>query len=223
MEIKHDRSIIAACHPNAERLIQRGYAQECLSAIRLRYHIGSKHPVSPIQRNDEMYMVMESIAQRILCYQYNNVHKVSYDCRDWGLHFWCNHFGTEYPEKSLVGQRDFSYIILTFNNLHSVEERENTLQIVLEVLAQFEGNPNIYVSVQYGVLYDDAKINKDAAFAADRLVGKKCKYHNMIGRIVKVEDSDRDSSYYFMKSRARTRGYALKPADVLLLAWDMEE
>lgn len=78
---------------------------------------------------------------------------------------------------------------------------------------RFAAHPNLRVSVQYMGLLDTEKIRRFIQRALPSMDGKRCSYHGWEGRLVLVEDC-----IFFMKKRAKTRGYRLTPDEALLIS-----
>ena len=63
---------------------------------------------------------------------------------------------------------------------------------------------------------DDKKIAEGAKAALSSLVGKKCTYGHMDGKIVETE-----RGVFFVKKYAKSKGYKLSESDVLRLSWQL--
>lgn len=231
MQIKHDRSYISATD---NEMICRGYGHEDLHSLRLQFlytedektanilfaetHTPdewSRHCTLSIkQRSAEMQAVMESIGDVLTCYQYNEPTSVGYGSSDWELFFWCNDL---YQSTSgCLSGRDYSYFTLSFNNQHGIDRKHEIYQKVMDVLSQFADNPNLSVFVQYGTLFNDDKINKDAEHMVSKLDGMRYTFQGEAGRFVKTK-----LGLFFMKKYAKSYGVLLSPRDILSLSWSI--
>ena len=124
MNIKHDQSLIGY---DSRELIEHGYGCVVVDVLRLEflYTHGLAHEheeVSPQERNSIMKSVLDIIAGRFPCYQYNVPRDMKYHSQDWALFFWCR---TSTGETDTAGDgRDYSYFTLTLNQQYSPEMRQ---------------------------------------------------------------------------------------------------
>lgn len=165
-------------------------------------------------RNFVMSEVMLEISKHFTIYQYKKDSGIKYDSDEWEFFFWCN-----YSQINGSCQRDYRYFTLAPNKRQYTSEREaevidRLLTFLRENFADIEG---LDVAVQYDVRYDDAAIALAAREAAERYHAHRCTWHGMEGKLVKLENG-----VWFMKKRARTRGYQLDDQDVLLIAWALD-
>lgn len=141
-----------------------------------------------------------------------------------GFVFWCNTFGN--TTNGRISGRDYGYFTLSFNEAHGKEKREQIFQKVLEVLKDFEPDEHLSVDVLHSFVLDEKKITEDATRVAKRLVGMRVQhifvddllnfeFRPVDGRIVESK-----GQLYFMKKRARNRGYLLSNRDILRIYWD---
>ena len=234
MNINHDRSYIDA---SSLDFVQRGYAIEDLHSLRIRFEYteeekqanrecaerlsddreawGAHCRDAAQMRSNAMRPVMEALGRKFVCYQFEPDCGVDYGSDKWDLFFWCNDFYQTTGGK--FSGRDYSYFTLTFNERMTAEQRLDVCNRVLAFLVdRFEDHIHLSVSVQYKVTMDDKKIAEDAKAALPSLVGQKCTYGHMDGKIV---ESERGA--FFVKKYARTRGYQLSDSDVLRLSWKL--
>ncbi len=218
MNIKHDQSLIGY---DSRELIEHGYGCVVVDVLRLEflYTHGLSHEheeVSPQERNRIMKSVLDIIAGRFPCYQYNVPRDMKYHSQDWALFFWCR---TSTGETDTAGDgRDYSYFTLTLNQQYSPEMRQTVCDQVLSLLnSKFAALSNLYLTIQYEALLDHKKIANDAARLAPMLNGKKCVYHGMKGSLILT-----NTGLFFKKKYAKRFGYALTPSDVLQIKWQME-
>ena len=174
-----------------------------------------------------MEQVMETISEAVPCFQFTENEPYSYESDKWDLFFWCNHF-SDTGYYNLEG-RDYSYFTLSFNKLHSKERREAILEKVLNVLSGYRDDGHVSVTVHSIIELDGKRIQEEAARVSSQLIGKKVEYtpsndlyqisySPMQGRV-----EEKNGQLFFMKNRARTRGYLLESADILKLYWKLEE
>lgn len=112
MNITHDQSLIGY---DSRELIKRGYGCMAIDVLRLEFLYtpdkaqGSER-MSPQQRNHIMKSVMDTIADRFPCYQYNVPREMKYHSQDWALFFWCREAA---GDNDTAGDgRDYSYFML---------------------------------------------------------------------------------------------------------------
>ena len=91
MNITHDQSLIGY---DSRELIKRGYGCMAIDVLRLEFlytpdKAQKPEKRSPQQRNHIMKSVMDTIAARFPCYQYNVPRNMQYHSQDWALFFWC--------------------------------------------------------------------------------------------------------------------------------------
>lgn len=239
MTINYDRSYLS---PKDLELARRGYGYEAVRNFRFQFvyteaeraeNLNRPGPSdmgaaewnkicaeSARKRSAHMERVMEAIAEKHWCYQYNkDLDLKQFNSDDWDLFFWCNDFSS--TMRGTLSGRDYSYFTLNFNDAQRSEKRQEVYDSVMDILERFMGDEHIEVSVQYQIVLDKKKIAADAEDAARKLVGKPCQYTAvseifnlstglMDGRIVEA-----DGRYFFMKKRARSRGYLLGDKDIL--------
>lgn len=218
MNITHDQSLIGY---DSRELIKRGYGCMAIDVLRLEFlytpdKAQKPEKMSPQQRNHIMKSVMDTIAARFPCYQYNVPRDMQYHSQDWALFFWCREAA---GENDTAGDgRDYSYFTLTLNQQYSAEMRQKVCDQVLSLLnSKFAALSNLYLAIQYEALLDHKKIADDAARLAPMLNGKKCVYHGMEGSLILTK-----TGLFFKKKYAKRFGYALTPSDVLQIEWQME-
>lgn len=179
------------------------------------------------QRSSYMEHVMEMIANAVPCFQFTEDEPYSYESDKWDLFFWCNHF-SDTGYYNLEG-RDYSYFSLSFNKLHSKEHRDAILEKVLNALSGYRDDEHISMTVHSIIELDEKRIQEEAERVSSQLIGKKVEYtpsddlyqisySPMQGRVV-----ENNGQLFFMKNRARTRGYLLESTDILKLYWNLEE
>lgn len=228
MTTKFDRSYISA---DTRELIERGYAREELDKLVFRFEYTKEEQaqnramaikLSPeawaasadreaLRRSKLMEPVMDAIAGEFVCYQYDHEKQLAFRSAEWGLCFHCNMLNVS--NASAAG-RDYSYFTLTFNREHTEEKRLEIYSRIMRLLQErFAEQPNLHISVQYRGSLDEEKIHRFVQQSLPSMDGKRCSYHGWEGRLVLVEDS-----IFFMKKRAKTRGYRLTPAEALLIS-----
>ena len=232
MNIIHDRSYIDA---SSLDFVQRGYAIEDLHSLRIRFEYteeekNANKAFADSHTNDEwnarcvdmaqirsnaMRPVMEALGRKFVCYQFEPDCGVDYSSDKWDLFFWCNDFYQTTGGK--FSGRDYSYFTLTFNERMTADQRLDVCNRVLAFLVdRYEDYTHLSVAVQYKVMMDDKKIEEDAKAALPSLVGQKCTYGHMDGKIVETE-----RGIFFVKKYARNKGYKLSDSDVLRLSWKL--
>lgn len=153
MNIKQDHSMIG---DGSRELIEHGYGQIAVDVLRLEYLYSSVQQqgdseVSQKQRNRIMKSVLDTIAARFPCYQYNVPRDTQYKSQDWALFFWCR----SSPGENGAGYdgRDYSYFTLTLNELYSHEKRQEICDQLLHLLnTKFSNLSNLFLTVQYAAL-----------------------------------------------------------------------
>lgn len=244
MEIKHDRSYISS---GDKELVERGYGCERVRNFRFNFaytesernanralaeRIGhgpewSAHCDEAAQfRSGYMERVIKAIAAKHWCYQYDKrCDLVSFNSDNWDLFFWCNSFYA--TTRGSLNGRDYSYFTLGFNDSQSEEKQKEVYDSVMEILSQFQDDEHIEVAVQYEVALDSKKIKEAANEVAASLVGKRTTYSpsggsilfpgfSMEGRIVEA-----NGNLFFMKKRARNKGYLLDDKEILKIYWSL--
>ena len=246
MKINHDRSYIS---PADREFVERGYGREYVRNFRFQYiytkeerqanHVFSERvgldslewQASCVEaaktKSAHMVQVMEAIGAKHWCYQYNKDRDMGlFKSDNWDLFFWCNDFYSTMRNPALSG-RDYSYFTLNFNNSQSAEKQKEVYESVMQILSQFQNDEHIEVTVQYAVALDEAKIRKDANNVSASLIGKRTTYSpasglisvpgfEMEGRIVEA-----NGSLFFMKKRARNKGYLLSAEEILRISWKL--
>lgn len=247
MTINHDRSYIN--HKSLE-LAQHGYGHERVRNFRFQFTYTEAERAenrnrpgpsdmsakawnkvcseSARRRSAHMERVMEAIAAKHWCYQYNSGRDLEqFKSDDWDLFFWCNDFSNTMC--GAMSGRDYSYFTLNFNDTQTKEKQREVYDSVMEILDRFQEDDHIEVTVQYQIILDEKKIKADAAEIVKKLIGKPCQYAAtneifnlttgpMDGHIVEV-----NGQYYFMKKRAKSRGYLLDNKDILQIFWNMKQ
>lgn len=212
MEFKQNHINI---NSNTIAMMERGYAEETLQNIIFYFNNGNGIDLSVHERSVTMQRVMDSIAEKVPCYQYRN-NSLRFNTADWDLHFYCkiHEDGVEIDGKRL----DLSYILLSFNDKHDVNKRVTVYRAVMEALKPYRDMAGVRVVLRYSVEYDHSRIKQDALAAVPKLLKQKVTYAGMTGKLIQVEDD----KYGFMKSRCRRRYYPLTNNDLLRMAWAME-
>lgn len=229
MEITRDRSYIDRTSLD---FMARGYGAEDLHSLRFQFvyteaeratNAAQARAVSSTnfmqaaqERSNAMKPVIEAIAAKLTCYQYDHYLECDYNSPDWDLFFWCNDLYITTGGK-LFG-RDYSYFTLTFNQAHSPEKRKKVCYSVLHLLEEkFRDSPNLSVAIQYKAALDEQKIRQAAEQMLPRLLKRKCVYREMVGRIKQTSEG-----VFFMKKHAKSRGYPLSPASIVQIGWAQE-
>lgn len=232
MNIKHDRSLIGI---SSEDFIQHGLAFEDLHSIRVSFIYSDKEKEEnkafhdshsseewsmycnegAKMRSNEMRSVMEAIAKEFICYQYEEDCGVPYSSDKWDLFFWCNDLYNTTGGK--LSGRDYSYFTLTFNETMTADQRIDICNRVLQFLVKrFVDHDHLSIVIQYKTTMEEKKIVEAAKAILPSLIGKKCSFGHMDGKIVQT-----DLGTFFMKKYARSKGYKLSDVDVLRLGWKL--
>lgn len=233
MTIIHDKTYIS---PSQKLLIERGYAVEDIHSLRIGFQYtedemranmeyAKSHTQEEwtseciewgVRRSDEIQPVMEAIAEQFICYQYEPDCAIPFRSTDWELFFWCGDLYNKTDGKE--SGRDYSYFTLSFNDWMTTQQRMEILDRALAFLKEnFSDMIHLHVAVQYGATTDDDKIMTDANAILPALLGKKCTYGRMEGKIVQTSNG-----VFFMKKYARTKGYKLTDTDILRISWKQE-
>ena len=233
MKINHDRSFLDC---RADAFLSHGLAENRPHSISICFeytepqraenvHFAETHTREEWNarcnqeaktRSEYIRPVMEAIAEKFACYQYDSNRYFRYSSPDWDLFFWCNDFYN--TTNGAVTGRDFSYLTLSFNDRHDTTRREEIRRDLMQFLTdRFDSMENLTVTIQYETHFHDAEISKIVHENAAKLDGMKCNYLGTDGRIVKV-----GSAFAFMKKRARTHGHWMSERDLCLILWGME-
>lgn len=230
MKILHDNSWV---RPDDRQLVEYGYAAEDLYNLRLSY-VPTPEEAEKARRqcaeqenfwrteewastalahSEELHQVMETIAEKFLCYQYGDDSELPYDGELWDLFFWCNCFFNTAHGTNLTG-RDYRYITLSFNEKRSIESRKATCDGVLDLLqAHYADNPHLEVAVQHQLQLDHKRIKRDIQLVLPELMKQPFQYGGMEGRLVKT-----DCGAFFMKKYAKKYGYPISDTTLLRTA-----
>lgn len=234
MTVNYDKSYLPAGY---EEFVSRGYAAEDIYHLRFDFCYTDEQRDENRREHDTlsedawrercrlaceanntfMHKVMEAIAQRFVCYQYDKEQerKINYGSDQWDLFFWC---GDWTKESGLTG-RNYTYFTLGMNKANTVEQNAELCKELLELLERAFGNSeNLDVAIQYCLRWDKEKLANDAKLAAKKLVGKRVSYCGMDGRLV-----ESNGKVYFMKKYARNKGYLVDDPDLIRLADALEE
>lgn len=234
MNINHDRSYI---NQSSLVFVDRGYAAQDLYQLRIRYEYTEEEKQAnsdfakshsreewsarcddAVQiRSNAMRPIMEALGRKFVCYQFEPDCGVPYDSDKWDLFFWCGDFYQSTGGK--FSGRDYSHFTLSFNNRMTAEQRKEVCKRVLDFLSErYADNIHLNVAVQYTITMDEQKIADDAKAVLPSLVGQKCTYGNMEGKIIETE-----CGVFFMKKYARSKGYKLSDTDILRMSWKLSE
>ncbi len=169
--------------------------------------------------------VMDTIAKELVCYQYDHDKdevEYKFDSEDWDMFFWCNSASMVRLKEPVEDDRDMSYFTLGFNKNHGKDKQEEVLAHTLKVLEQFETVEPLEVVIEHDVILDEKKMREDARAIAPQLVGKRCIYtpRNVFGFAEPLEGrvAECNDVYYFMKKRAKNRGWRLEAKDIIEIA-----
>ncbi len=210
MKIDHSYQLV---HKQDQEMAQQGYGFE--GYYNLKFH--SNQTVGRT--------VMDAIAKELVCYQYDHDKdevEYKFDSEDWDLFFWCNSASMVRLKEPAEDDRDMSYFTLGFNKNHGKDKQEEVLAYTLKVLEQFETVEPLEVVIEHDVILDEKKMREDARAIAPQLVGKRCIYtprsvfgfaEPLEGRVAEYNDV-----YYFMKKRAKNRGWRLEAKDIIEIA-----
>lgn len=233
MKINHDQRLLAY---GADEFVSRGLAENRPDSIHIRFvyteaqraenarnaqilpeaEWNTRCNAEAERRSEYIRPVMEAIAERFGCYQYNEKRFFAYCSGDWDLFFWCNDFHS--TTNGAVTGRDFAHISLSFNDRHDTTRREEIRRDLMRLLVDdFSDMENLSITIQYETHFFDAKIYEIVKANETKLDGLKCHYLGVYGRIVKNGEY-----FYFMKKRARTCGRLLSQRELLSLLWQSE-
>lgn len=165
------------------------------------------------QRSEHMERIAAVLARNFRICQYDDRDNIPYGS-DWDLLFWCNDFGP--TMRGRLSGRDYGYFTLSFNAKHGPERHRKIYDRAMRILDMFAGDGNLQVAVQYKAVPDGARIKHDAALAVPAIVGRKCVYRGMEGRL-----ETNGETLFFRKKRSRKYIYKLTDADVLLISWQL--
>lgn len=233
MKINHDRSFL---EHGADEFVFRGLAENRPHSIHIRFvyteaqraenarnakilpeaEWNTRCDTEAKRRSEYIRPVMEAIAERFGCYQYNEKRFFAYCSGDWDLFFWCNDFHS--ITNGAVTGRNLAHISLSFNSRHDTSHRDEILRDLMRLLVDdFSSMENLSVTIQYETHFFNDKIFEIAKANRSKLDGRKCNYLGVSGRLVK------NGEYiYFMKKRARTRGHLLSEREQVAMLWQLE-
>lgn len=164
------------------------------------------------ERSAWMESVMDSIAQKFICYQYDKDDPTPYDSNRWEFFFWCNHFQSFLD----LSGRDYSYITLSFNERQTVDQRMELCQRVLEFLrSRFQEHPNLNVTVKYAAWFNDRKIHAAIKHITPQLQGRRYVRDQKEGKLFLQDDV-----LLFKPKYAKKYVYRLSPSEILALGWE---
>lgn len=236
MIISHDMSYIS---DESRTMMDKGYACEDIHSLRLEFrytdveqeenrnytasHKAEELDAHRIQaalaRSEKMASVMEQIAAKFPCYQYQRENPtLQYDSDQWDLFFWCNGFHLTLPGIT-IPDRDYSYFTLSFNERHTISKRAEVCQLILDFLQErYADNPNLNVAVQYSAFFDEGKIKADAEKVLGRLVNQRCHYCGKVGKVLILGDRP-----FFRPLRAKKSIYRLTPTEILKIGFLLDD
>lgn len=220
MKISYDYSYLTQ---NKKVLISHGYAVEDLYGVRIEFICSSEQegalqlnsdPVTAaMQKNMVMKPIMDTIASKFHCYQYDDTYRSPYDSTEWELYFWSR---TMDVQGTYI--LDLSYFTLSFNKSHTPAQRKCICDNLIALLTEkFNSNPNLKIDIQYTVTVDAEKAERDAKRILPTLIGKPCVYKEMEGKIV-----ENPHGVFFMRKHAKRYGYMLGSAEILEISWAMK-
>lgn len=246
MTIKHDRSFLSTKY---SELVKHGYGYETVRNFRFQFVYSAMERAenrnrpgpsdmsstewnkicaeSAQKRSEHIKRVLDAIAEKHPCYQYNVDGMERYKSNDWDLFFWCNDLYS--TTGGMLSGMDYSYFTLNLNEAHSVERRVEVYNSVMSILDQFKDDENIEVYIQHQIEFDEKRIAEDAEMIAPRLVGTSCRYtvfselFNLTSGPVEGRVVEANGRYYFMKKRARSRGYLLDNKKILQIYLTLEK
>lgn len=233
MNIHYDNSYIT---PAMQEFVTRGYAVKDFHSLRFEFvyteaqlaqrqaDLKDGHRITyddieaaALQKNAMMKPIMDAIASEFRCYQYDGCENVPYDSTEWELYFWCNSASTKTGGK--LNCWDLSYFRLSFNKKHTVEQRQELCDRVLEfITAQFSENENLSVTIQYTTTENKEKIDYEAKVLLPSLLNSPCIYRGMTGKVVQTSTGG-----FFKKKYAKAMGWRLSPSDILKISWRTAE
>lgn len=229
MQIIHDRSYISE---ESKELIDRGFAAEELHCLRLSFiyteeeraanqrffasHSSEDRERKRLQsakmRSDVVYEVVQAIAEKYVCYQFDPECKAPYDSDGWDLFFWCNSFCNTEPASGLQGN-DYSYLTLSFNHKHDAAKQQTICDGVLAFIErEFPDHPNLHLAIQYGVRVNEKKVEDVVKQILPSMLNRPCTYHGKGGKVIQTSEG-----IFFRRKRARKYGYRLDELDILRL------
>ena len=234
MRIWHDRSYIGS---SDKIFVTHGMAENDFHSVRFSFvyteeqqkenartakfltsHEWSEHCTAARRfQSDYMFPVMDAIAERFMCYQFDKTRQSQYDSDEWEMFFWCNDLYNTTGGK--LSGRDYSYFTLSFNERHTTSRHQEICERLLEFLAgRFSTLDNLSVAVQHKTRFFEEKIEEEAKTLAPRYYGTAGSYRRMNGRFINSA-----GRLIFMKKYARSHGYVVGPHELLMMSWMKEQ
>lgn len=187
MRIEYDYSFVSI---PSQKLLTHGYGVESLRSVSIRFSYTKKQKKqneafanmvgveseawktyvlrAAKMRSAHMKVILDTITEEFVCYQYNDRNELQYMSSRWDLFLWCGTFDERRPD-GLSG-RDYSIFSLTFNDAHSLEEKQEIYDRLVQLLnKEFLSDPNLSVVVQYTAFRDSEKMSRDAEWVAPLL------------------------------------------------------
>lgn len=199
MKIKHDTRLV----DQEREIVKKGYGRVYIDKFFFDRFIPEEEREKYRGDVDEFGRTVHSQMQEIMKeveQEFPKIMQYNYDGKDYCLFFYSN--------RGWNGKDYYDYMILSgFNGNTDVwgMNAVNLLRLVSEIETK-----NVTCRVQYAVeLYRD-KLELDAQVIGDLLVGKKCTYNGMIGKVEKIQDN-----FYFKKQRARKYHFQLSPWEII--------
>jgi len=231
MQIVHDRSHIS---DKGKELIAHGFAAESLHCLRLSFVYTEEERAENLRfsnthtaeervqkcrraakvRSDTIYQVVQAVAGKYVCYQFDPKSRIPYDSDQWDLFFWCNCFSNTEHDTGLQGN-DYSYVTLTFNAKHPAAKQQSICDGVLGLIEQqFCNHPNLHVAIQHSIRVDEKKVDDTIKLLLPSMLERPCFWRGKEGKLIQTSEG-----VFFRKKYARKYGYRLSDTDLLILAW----
>lgn len=230
MNVLHDQRMKP---PDWELWIEKGLALDGVSSIALNYRFTQsdlnketlllKDKSSDEQdkirqeqilaRNEQMKVLMDEIAFRFPCYQYEKSDEIAYEGQNWDFFFWCRDF-----DPPLQG-RDYSYITLGANESQTPQRQEQAFAGLLALLENLCGdNLNLDVIVQHQLRYNEARYESTLITAKRELPGRLCTRRGLKGTLALFADG-----LQFVPRLKRKEPTKISDTDMIRLLWIIED
>lgn len=226
MYINHDYSYISK---NEHKLINYGYGKMTVHSIHFDRHYSEEQKeknrqlAESITREewnkhcDKIAKSFDQLMKDILSVFVSkyNIHQVSEETStmehyrsDWDMYFYSN--------RGWNGKNYMDYFSLSFNEKRNPEQNMKLLEEIIAILKILEYE-NIGCRIQYDAAIETKKVEEMGKNICEMLIGKFIKYHNMIGKIKVVYESNESKEYGFFKKNARNKYYPVSYMEILAM------
>lgn len=226
MYIEHDYHYINA---NENLLIEKGYGKISIHSIHFDRHYSEEQKeknrqIAEKMTKEEWSIHCEKVAKSFakplndILKQFidrYDIHQISEETdtmehykSDWDLYFWSN--------KGWNGKDYMDCFKLDFNTNRSVEKNMALLNEIIPLVESMEYE-NIGCRIQYNVVLDKEKIEREAKEICKKLTGKFITYCGIEGKIKVVDEVNNYKTYGFFRKGARSKYYKVSNTEILAM------